>query len=126
MCSSDLKYGNTFWAALSTYAPSSPKAGQRYYNSRGVVVSSNVVGSLPKVGSTVTISGTELKFEQRTYEGKAVSDSVVATGTVMIPGVGKKLAKVIITDLGEGKFNLTASIRGEGKGGRGAHPLDEL
>lgn len=110
------KSGNTYWAALARRAD-----GSRYFNSRGVKVKASVLGgSMPAAGEKLTILGSELTFQSR----EAKSTSVVAEGTIMVSGHGKKVCKVIITDVGEGDYNVTASVRGQGRGG--SHPLDEL
>ena len=117
------KTGNTYWAALAR-----KKDGTRYFSRYGTPVAANVIGgALPKIGSSITILSTKLTFGQKvdkvTKEVKP--GSVEATGTITVPGHGKKQVQVLITEKGEGTYNLLACIRGAGTGG-GAHPLDEL
>lgn len=115
--------GNTYWAALAR-----KKDGTRYFNRFGTpVVAAVIGGQLPAIGSTVEILGHKFTFTQKvdkvTKEVKP--GSVEATGTITVPGHGKKQVQVLITDKGDGQFNLLACVRGVSSGG-GSHPLDEL
>lgn len=108
----ETKSGNTAWAVLAK-----KNNGERYYSQYGVrVVGADVLGgAAPKAGDTITVDGTSFKLERKLNDREQVQ--LRANGDLVVPGVGKKAFKFILTDVGEGEYNLLAEIHGKSEGG---------
>lgn len=101
------KKGNPYWATMARRA-----SGEPYFNSRGVNVNKNVLSGLP---TEVTILGRTLKVRQDpTPKGQA---RVRASARIQLPGHGKMLFQLRVTELGAGIYNVMACIRTLGPGG---------
>jgi hypothetical protein len=108
------KSGNTFYATLARKSN-----GERYYTKYGVNVTSDVVGkTLPK---TFTFDGKT--FTVVAAKNDRGNNKVTWNGEVTVDNEKKSLS-FRITDLGEGMFNVNASLTG--LRGRGRSALDEL
>lgn len=105
--------GNTAWAVMQKKS----KTDERYYSKYGVrIVGKDVLGgAAPKEGDTVTVDGTTFKLERKLNEREQVQ--LRTTGDIVIPGAGKKVFKLILTDVGEGEYNLIAEVHGKSEGG---------
>lgn len=113
--------GNAFWATLAKKSN-----GERYYSRYGVTVSAAVVGS--KVPASAEILGTTIGLAADTSDKG--QPRLKGSGTVVVPGHGKKAVSVRITITEQGpkgeivKANVSASVNGISGGA--THVLDEL
>lgn len=106
------RHGNTYWAALAK-----KKDGSRYFSKYGVRVAAVVLGGeSPKAGEAITILGSE--FVLHADENDRGQSQVKTSGTMVVPGHGKKQVQITITDVGEGEYNLVAKVVGISEGGR--------
>lgn len=111
------KNANTYWTVLNRR-----KDGSRYDNGYGVNVTSAIVGE--KLPKSVSVLGESFSLKSdKTEKGQ---QRLRAEGSVIVPGVGKKVFSFRITVCEGGIFNVAASVHGERSKGGQRHILDEL
>lgn len=113
------KHGNAYWAVLNAR-----KDGSRYDSGYGVNVGASILGE--QEPSSITVLGESFTLARGLSEkGK---QTLKASGTVVVPGVGKKAFSFRITavDPDQGVFNVAASVHGARANGGSRHILDEL